>query len=72
MSKNRNCDSCKVIMDTVWFTDSVFWNAVTGIGITKTLCPNCFIIMAEQKYKPIGWRLIPEFPWLQGDEDAQE
>lgn len=57
------CVDCGTKVNPVWFTDSVFWNIVTGEDKVKMLCPYCFIARAEKKYLITGWRLLPEFPW---------
>lgn len=57
------CHDCGTDENPVWYTDNVFWNNVVGKNKHLILCTDCFIVRAEKKFKPTGWRLIPEFPW---------
>lgn len=71
------CSDCGTADNIVWFTESVFWNAIcrsTPDYIEPTLCIPCFVARAEgMGYRPTGWRLLPEWPWFrleEGYEDA--
>lgn len=57
------CDDCGTLDNPIWFTDNVFWNDVMGDEVGKILCPQCFVVRAESKYRPTGWRFIPDFKW---------
>lgn len=73
------CADCGTLDNFVWFTDNVFWNAVTGERVVhedKTgaiLCPACFVTRAyEAGFRPTGWRLLPEFPWAEVNKAEPE
>lgn len=56
------CSNCGTLDNILWFTESVFWNAVVRIEPRLTdnaeiLCIPCFVIMADQR----GWHSLP---WL--------
>jgi hypothetical protein len=63
------CSTCGTEEDPVWFTDNVFWNAVVRSDLSSwrgkepVLCVNCFVVLAEQRFRPTGWRLLPEWSW---------
>lgn len=63
------CSTCGTLTNPVWFTESVFWNDVVRKdlspwnGLEPTLCLYCFVALAETKYAPTGWRLLPEWRW---------
>lgn len=71
------CADCGTLNNIVWFTDNVFWNAVTGESVVyadrtgAVLCVGCFVTRAEAIFHPTGWRLIPEFSWTKVSLDAQ-
>ena len=31
------------------------------------LCKDCFILRAEQRFRVVGWKLTPEWPWVVRD-----
>jgi hypothetical protein len=49
-----------------WFTDNWLWNHAVG-GPTCTsdpggyLCPRCFMVLAEQAFPGLVWRMFPEW-----------
>lgn len=65
------CEDCGTLDNIVWFTDNVFWNAVTGANVVHEepqdnpiLCIPCFVTRADRKgLWPTGWRLLPDWPW---------
>lgn len=62
------CSNCETLDNIVWFTDSVFWNAVVRVEPRLTdnaeiLCITCFVVMADQRGYRCNWRLTPEFHW---------
>lgn len=64
------CADCGTLDNVVWFTDNVFWNAVTGENVVHEesrgaiLCVPCFVTRADHAgFRPTGWRLLPEWPW---------
>lgn len=62
------CSNCGTLDNIIWFTDSVFWNAVVRIEPRLTddaeiLCITCFVLMADQRGYRCHWRLSPEWPW---------
>lgn len=64
--RGEQCDYCGTVDNIVWFTDSVFWNAVIRQGdfVEPALCIPCFVVAAaERGYSPTGWRFVPEFHW---------
>jgi hypothetical protein len=70
------CSNCGTVDNIVWFTESVFWNAVVRIEPRLTdnaeiLCIPCFVIMADQRGYRCNWRLLPEWHWETKDEADQ-
>jgi hypothetical protein len=64
------CSRCGTLDNIGWFTDNVFWNAVTGENVVHEeavggiLCIPCFVTLADAVgLRPTGWRLLPEWPW---------
>jgi hypothetical protein len=60
------CTDCGTADNIVWFTESVFWNAVCRQGdyVEPMLCIPCFVVRAHDAgYAPTGWRLLPDFHW---------
>jgi hypothetical protein len=67
------CSDCGTEDNIRWFTDNVFWNAVMDDNLvhnqrndkkeTGILCPQCFVARTLNRFKPTGWRLVPEFEW---------
>lgn len=66
------CEDCGTDKNIVWSTDNVFWNDVMGDEKSLILCVPCFVIRAEAKYRPTGWRLIPEFQWTETDKTRKQ
>lgn len=69
------CSNCGTRNNPIWFTESVFWNAVVRVEPRLTdnaeiLCMPCFIIMADQRGYKCHWRLLPEWHWETKDEAA--
>ncbi len=69
------CSNCGTRNNPIWFTESVFWNAVVRVEPRLTddaeiLCMPCFIIMADQRGYRCHWRLLPEWHWETKDEAA--
>lgn len=69
------CSNCGTRNNPIWFTESVFWNAVVRVEPRLTddaeiLCMACFIIMADQRGYRCHWRLLPEWHWETKDEAA--
>jgi hypothetical protein len=66
------CGDCGTLDNIVWFTESVFWNAVMrppGYEDEPLLCIPCFVIRADAAgYFPTGWRLLPDWHWETKDE----
>lgn len=56
------CDRCGG-KNPIWVAPSPLWNEVirggdiNGSEIYQFICPNCFIILAEEKHIAQGWRL---------------
>lgn len=62
------CSNCGTLDNILWFTESVFWNAVVRTEPRLTdnaeiLCIPCFVIMADQRGYRCHWRLLPEWHW---------
>jgi hypothetical protein len=62
------CRDCGTLDNIVWFTDSVFWNAVVRVEPRLTdgaeiLCIPCFVTMADERGFICRWRLTPEWKW---------
>lgn len=73
------CTDCGTNDNIVWFTESVFWNAVCRSDpdyIEPILCIPCFVRRAQLKgYRPTGWRLLAEWHWTNvrdPESDAEE
>ena len=69
------CSNCGTVDNIIWFTESVFWNAVVRVSPRLTdnaeiLCIPCFVIMADQRGYRCHWRLLPEWHWETKDEAA--
>lgn len=68
------CSDCGTIDNIVWFTESVFWNAVCRetpefADREEVLCIPCFVVRADKAgFQPTGWRLLPEWPWARTEE----
>lgn len=61
------CDDCGTLDNIVWFTESVFWNAIQrppGYVRDGILCIPCFVKRAHAAgYAPTGWQLVPQWHW---------
>lgn len=62
------CSNCGTLDNIVWFTESVFWNAVVRTEPRLTdnaeiLCIPCFVKMADYRGYRCQWRLLPEWHW---------
>lgn len=69
------CSNCGTLDNIVWFTDSVFWNAVVRVEPRLTddaeiLCVVCFVVMADARGYRCNWRVTPEFHWETKTEAA--
>ena len=65
------CADCGTEDNVIWFTDSVFWNAVVRPdgGMDGLLCIPCFVVRVDAAgYAPIGWRLTPLWHWETREE----
>lgn len=66
------CSDCGTADNIVWFTESVFWNAVCRAdpeAMEPILCIRCFVRRTEEQgFRPTGWRLLPEWPWREVDK----
>lgn len=73
LSGDIPCKDCGTDINPIWFTDSVFWNAVMG-GDTRgyILCPYCFITRAEEKFDLVGWKLLPDWKWKEKDNNESK
>lgn len=62
------CQDCLTLDNIIWFTESVFWNAIMrpeGYTRDGILCIPCFVVRVKDAgYNPTGWRLLPEWPWI--------
>lgn len=63
------CTDCGEDNPFIWWTDNAFWNAVcrtSDADVEPTLCPPCFVQRAfAAGFQPTGFRIIPEFSWVQ-------
>jgi hypothetical protein len=61
------CDDCGTAENIIWFTESVFWNAIMrppGYERDGILCIPCFVKRADDAgYAPNGWMLLPQWHW---------
>ncbi|MBA2708313.1 MAG: hypothetical protein H0U59_10980 [Gemmatimonadaceae bacterium] len=68
---DRPCSDCGTKDNIIWWTDSVFWNAVCRSDpdyVEPILCIPCFVIRADAKgFRPM-WRVIPEWPMVNRGE----
>jgi len=60
------CSDCGTEDNVVWFTESVFWNAVCRRDpdyVEPILCIPCFVKRADEAGFQCHYRLLPEWPW---------
>lgn len=70
------CQDCGTPDNIIWFTESVFWNAVVGGPGTMDdpggiFCVPCFVKRADAAGYFCAWRLEPDWHWETHEDRAR-
>jgi hypothetical protein len=67
------CADCGTSDNIIWWTDSVFWNAVCPPNDgSPILCVPCFIERSEARgFRPNAWKVTPDWPWFVATPESE-